>query len=516
VHRSGTDLMRLTDDHFDDRDPDWSPDGRRIVFSSDRCPNGKSGAYNLYVHDLENGTLASLTCGPYQDQTPAWSPDGRLIAFCSNRDDLVMDLWVTDLAGNLRPAARMQTATMDPEWSPDGRSLLCTSFIGATFAVFQVPLAEETLEPVAAPPMLIAAARDRFPGSVDPEIITGTTWQPDRPDTTYSVDHYRRRFGLDMISGGVAYDPEFGGGAGGGQIALSDLLGNERLYFFLANDGGSGGSFLNSFDVGFSYYNLARRLNWGVGVFRLTRTYHPDLDIYRRETRVGGMFVASYPLSRFDRIETSLVVRSVSDHLYRSFDEANTYFISNLFTYVHDATLWNYYGPFAGSRFNISVGLTTDIGQGVGDYSSLLVDYRRYHRLTRKVVHAMRVAGRFSFGDEGQLYWVGGAHSLRGYGRRSVLAQRLAMINNEIRIPFIERMLLLGFMDMPIFHVAGYFDVAWAGDRRYTYDTLGAFGFAWFIGGGPFPRLRVDYTWRTDFETVSSSPYTELSIGFNY
>jgi hypothetical protein len=524
VDRTGSDLVRLTSDHFDDLDPDWSPDGRLIVFASDRCPGGADGSYNLYLHDLETRTTTALTSGPHQDATPAWSPDGRLVAFGSDRDGGILDLWVTDLQGNARTLVQRQTAVMDPEWTSDGRAVLVTSFIDGSFGAFQVPVDPDTLPPADRVPPVpdLLVSRDPEQVATDETGGRGSNWEPETPDTTYAIDRYRRRFGLDLVTGGVAYDPEFGGSAGGGQIALSDMLGNERLYFFIANDGGDSGggsSFLGSFDVGATYFNLTRRLNWGIGAFRLTRTYNADLDVFRREARVGGMFIARYPISRFDRIETSLVARRITDHLYRSFIEEDTYFISNFFSYVHDSTLWNILGPFNGSRYNVTVGLTTDVGEGIGDYTSVLVDYRRYHRLTTKMTHAVRLAGSFSFGDEGQVYSIGGAHSLRGYPRRSVLGQRIVVFNNEIRLPFVERMVLrlpMGLVDLPILHSAAFFDVAWSDDRYYASDTYGSFGLGLYVGGGPFPRLRVDFAWRTDFESVAPTADTEFSIGFNY
>jgi len=47
-------------------------------------------------------------------------------------------------------------------------------------------------------------------------------------------------------------------------------------------------SCFDSFDVGLTYFNQARRLNWGLGAFRLTRTYNVELDLYRREHPATG------------------------------------------------------------------------------------------------------------------------------------------------------------------------------------------------------------------------------------
>ncbi|MBK6536653.1 MAG: PD40 domain-containing protein [Ignavibacteria bacterium] len=50
-------LRRLTNDYYDDRDPDISPDGKYIVFSSDRTTFGNESSYNLFCSTLQPETL---------------------------------------------------------------------------------------------------------------------------------------------------------------------------------------------------------------------------------------------------------------------------------------------------------------------------------------------------------------------------------------------------------------------------------------------------------------------------
>jgi len=49
-------------------DPSWAPDGRHLVFASDR-----SGVFKLYVYDDEEGNFRQLTFGDNPDISPAWS-----------------------------------------------------------------------------------------------------------------------------------------------------------------------------------------------------------------------------------------------------------------------------------------------------------------------------------------------------------------------------------------------------------------------------------------------------------
>jgi Tol biopolymer transport system component len=67
----------LTNDNFYKQDPSWSPDGKSIVYSSD-----KSGTESIYVMDLARRTSRRVTTGSAAAElAPSWSPDGTRIAF---------------------------------------------------------------------------------------------------------------------------------------------------------------------------------------------------------------------------------------------------------------------------------------------------------------------------------------------------------------------------------------------------------------------------------------------------
>jgi TolB protein len=131
LNQTDRELLRLTHDPAEDRDPAWSPDGKFIAFSSNRAHN-----WDIYLLDLLSGTLIRLTHHVAFDANPSWSPDGRWIAFESYRRGN-LDIYVMSTTGE-----RLQRITSDlmpnyePAWSPDSRAIVYTTFREGTKDVY--------------------------------------------------------------------------------------------------------------------------------------------------------------------------------------------------------------------------------------------------------------------------------------------------------------------------------------------------------------------------------------------
>ena len=69
-------FTRITSGAWDDIHPAINPDGKKLVFSSNR-----SGQWDLYVMDLETGETTRLTDTPEYDGSPSWSPDGQWLVY---------------------------------------------------------------------------------------------------------------------------------------------------------------------------------------------------------------------------------------------------------------------------------------------------------------------------------------------------------------------------------------------------------------------------------------------------
>jgi hypothetical protein len=115
---------------YDDADPQFSPDGKRLLFRSNR-----GGAWELYTADLDGGDPVQLTRDAANDAIskhayggegpPRWSPDGKRIVWMRKFPERGYDLWTMDAdGGNAR--ALTDNGMIDdayPSWSPDGQRI---------------------------------------------------------------------------------------------------------------------------------------------------------------------------------------------------------------------------------------------------------------------------------------------------------------------------------------------------------------------------------------------------------
>src|SRR5437868_987187 len=130
-------VERLTSDRYEDLDPTVSPDGRTVVFSSDRTPFGKAGAHNLFALDLPTGAIRYLTYGNWRDEAPRWG-QGR-VYFASDRGG-AFQIYSIDSVGNGRREVGTLNGAFDPQWMPgEYGGLLFGGFADLTFNIYVAP-----------------------------------------------------------------------------------------------------------------------------------------------------------------------------------------------------------------------------------------------------------------------------------------------------------------------------------------------------------------------------------------
>ncbi len=524
-------LVQLTNDLYDDAAPCFSPDGQKIAFSSDRTTFGAQWAYNIFVFDMETNLIHYVTAGPHQDNTPVWSPDGNYIAFTSDRDSLkslniwvadvsqseYLDLWITDASETRYVQQSSYTDIPVKQLTHFANAAFDPEWMGNDKMVFSVfeggQFQIRRLDDIQ---KRIQEAKEIAQQS---PTLTHTHWQPGRlsGNKVLAKLEYKKDYTLDIAQTQVSQDPLFGTN-GGALFAFTDLLGNDQYYFLLYNNAQSRSDFLKSMNFAVTKLSLGKRTNHAYGLFRYSGRFFNFKDDFFFEDRSGGFFTISYPFSHFKRFEFSTSL-SYSDKEVTGGQRRYAWLTSNFVSLVHDNSIWSFTGPVEGVRYNVSVGNTYDIRFSNVNYWTLLADFRYYMRLAPKLTYASRVLGLFNDGRETRWYYLGGSWDLRGYRRWSIRGEKVFFTSHELRFPFIEYLgIKFPFLNMVFPGIRGalFFDAGNAWNGNDFDGLLGSFGYGFRFNLGGFLVLRLDVGKTTDFKTVSDKWFTQFFFGWDF
>jgi hypothetical protein len=487
-----------TNDIYYDTDPVFSNDGLNIVFSSDRGSGGKRRAMNLFRCDLTGRQMQQLTFGQNLDQSPTCTANG--IYFSSDRLGS-FNLFLLDTAGVLTRQSTFVTAALDPRATPDGKHLLFTGYQNEAFQVFQMDLTK-TPETIAQVPSFDSA-----------------NWVPDVIDNKIADAsiNYDAEYSFDIAQSNISYDPIYGS-VGGVQAAISDMLGNRAFYFLLANTAQSNDEILSSFNVGVTYINKGRRMNWGVGAFHLYDEYFNDYDQYYYERQAGVVGLFSYPVSKFQRVDFTSYARYTKKDLLYGRRPREGFLFSNYVSFIFDNSLWDVSGPIQGRRYNVTVGVTHALDKARAYNRLVSVDLRHYFRIGMYSAFANRLWAFSSTGIEPQRVYLGGSWSFRGFSRRAFYNRNILFTSNELRFPLINNLLLglpvgaLGFQNI---RGALFYDTGSAWDDEFD-QFYGSFGAGFRVNLGYFVLLRFDFSRTTDYHTISRDTRFDFFFGWNF
>lgn len=138
MNADGSEVTRLTDHPASDMNAIFSPDGSKIAFVSERDGNPE-----VYVMNADGSQQKRLTHDPGEDIHPFWSPDGSRIIFNSTRtrkspqDPEVYEIYSMNPDGTgLQQITRDGVVDTYSVWSPDGRKIAFRKIVGENSEVF--------------------------------------------------------------------------------------------------------------------------------------------------------------------------------------------------------------------------------------------------------------------------------------------------------------------------------------------------------------------------------------------
>src|SRR5438034_4842010 len=108
----GGEARKITPDDLEARHPTWAPDNHTIAFQG----VGDDGGWHIYTIGIDGERLTAITRGPFDDREPAWSHDGTRILFSSDRRG-PRTIWeVMPASGALRQITARPG--VQPAWTP--------------------------------------------------------------------------------------------------------------------------------------------------------------------------------------------------------------------------------------------------------------------------------------------------------------------------------------------------------------------------------------------------------------
>ncbi|MCK4655029.1 MAG: PD40 domain-containing protein, partial [Candidatus Cloacimonetes bacterium] len=346
-------ITQITNDHYYDNQPRWSPDDKKIVFTSARTLNEdikrdqvfSKLTGDIFYYDLEENVFYNVTDDKQNNSFSFWNSDGSKILFVSEKE-ITTNFEVIDiLTGQRAQVTNVHGGVFAGDISANDDELIFSGYYHGgwdiylrsnplddlEYADYKIPerfeFKDDFYEKFDISRYKVFGKTDRKFKKELPEyspsvtkIGIGNFTKIDSMNQRYNIEldkkpteiheplikPYKTRFALDYLWGGVAYSPS-GGTYAQLQFGLSDLMGNHSLGINLGISGD-----LDTSDLILNYLYLAHRIDYGVGCFYLNdewvyKVIYADespCDYFREREREFGIYtILRYPFNKFWRVD---------------------------------------------------------------------------------------------------------------------------------------------------------------------------------------------------------------------
>lgn len=159
--KSGSANQITEGNDWNDSDPQWSPDGNRIAFVSNRTGKEYDEDRNsdVWVIPADGGTPTKISDHDESDGSPRWSPDGKTIAFTGEVHDRDHPkVWLAAATGGAPSVLAANGLDLIPgglEWSQDGKSLYFETGVKGENHLFRIDVGKKSIEQVSSGPRAV-------------------------------------------------------------------------------------------------------------------------------------------------------------------------------------------------------------------------------------------------------------------------------------------------------------------------------------------------------------------------
>jgi Tol biopolymer transport system component len=465
-------LTQITNDVYGELQPDWSPDGTSLVFTTERFSTDISdlniGNLRLAVINLDLGKIFPLNSfAQGKNINPQWTSNNN-IYFVSDRNGISniyrLDLnddkiyQITNLYGGISGISNFSPAI---SFSDEGKELTYSVFEKGHYSIYTINSLEKLhgFEPVDFPNGILAGTLppdNRFPDKFLSDFYNNKIGLANAfPDSVTDYHPHLRLVGVSQPSAAVGID-RYGSYVGGGlTMYWSDMLGNHNLSTSLSLQASS--LFTNISGL-VGYYNTTNRWIWGVSVsqipYTLSNSYsgYTNYDsslVYFEQTELSAetnqdlngivaypfdehlrvQFNASYTRRTFtNKVRTRAISLETGKEVINKTVDLPHNPEMNIGTLgaalIYDNSYMGATAPLLGTRYHIEVAPVF----GSVNWVNYLLDYRRYFMPLRPVTIAFRLLqygriGKNSDDSKIMPLYLGYPELVRGYESSSFTPQ---------------------------------------------------------------------------------------------